>query len=172
MQGGVKLRKTVLRFAKLATPPGDDKLLLKGRLLFNPARPAIDPLANGMRLIIENAQGARLFDIDLPGGPLVGSGRGWRLNDAGTVFVFKSPTPVGGLVRRARVKLPPAKPKRIDIRIDGRGLDLVQAAAAAPARVVALIDPPGARAGRCAETAFPGPPAASCTRKEVALVCR
>jgi uncharacterized delta-60 repeat protein len=170
---GLALAKPVVRLANLDTPPGDDTVRIKGRLVFDPTRPPIDPRANGMRVILEGASGDVLFDVAIPPGTLVGPGPGWRTSPSGASYLFKSPTAVGGLARRIRVKLPPTRPRQVEVQIDGHGQDFSHVAAAAPLRVTLVVDPPGAVAGHCGEATFPGPaPEPACSLASGQLLCR
>ncbi len=82
---GQQPRSAMLSFAKLDTPAGDDRTVIKGQ--FNPASfSGIDPSLNGVHLQVEDELGT-LIDVDVPGG-LAGSSPchardGWKVTTAG-----------------------------------------------------------------------------------------
>ncbi|MFN8641215.1 MAG: hypothetical protein U0802_05980 [Candidatus Binatia bacterium] len=60
----------------LASPDGQQSLLVKGAFNVATPSPAVDPAANGVHLYAADATGA-LFDVSLPAGPGCASGDGW-----------------------------------------------------------------------------------------------
>jgi len=71
----------------------------KGEALFPKPWAAIDPLANGMRLVIDSPQGSGGIDVTLPGGAYDGTS-GWRTNAAATKWLYKDPAgSVGGITK-------------------------------------------------------------------------
>ena len=74
----------------LQTPLGDDKLTLKGKaVLADPG--ALDPLADGFRLLLASALGVVVGEATVPGGPYDPLARvGWKTNAAGTRWVYRN----------------------------------------------------------------------------------
>ncbi|MBI3249877.1 MAG: hypothetical protein HYZ50_25560 [Deltaproteobacteria bacterium] len=78
---------------------GDDAVNFSGTLAFA-TLPAFDPIANGVRVVLADADGA-LFDVTIPGGAYNSITKtGWKLNKAGTQWKFNSPTAVGGAINQ------------------------------------------------------------------------
>jgi hypothetical protein len=66
---------------RLNKAPGAQKLVLRGRFLPFPATPPIDPLAVGIRVLVEDETGVRI-DASIPGGAYDGDlSAGWRIRD-------------------------------------------------------------------------------------------
>lgn len=162
--GGVVIDKPVLRAEGLLTPAGDDFFVLKGELVFSPARPPLDPFVNGVRVRIEDGTGAVLFDATVPPGKYDQTTRvGWRRNVNRTLHRFRSPTAFGNLVNKVKMVTRTRTPDLVDLKITGRNADFTSiAAAAGPLRAIVVVDPPGAVAGHCGERAFSGPPGPAC----------
>jgi hypothetical protein len=57
--------------------------------------PAINPMLNGLQLVVRDQNGTTIFERDIP------PGAGWKANSAGTHFRFKtdSTTLVGGITK-------------------------------------------------------------------------
>jgi len=156
---GVLIDKPVLRAEGLLTPAGDDTFVLKGELVFSPARPALDPLVNGMRVRVEDGGGTVLFDAVVPPGAYDQNTRvGWRRNVNRTLHRFRSPTAFGNLVNKVKMVTRTLTPDLVDLKITGRNADFTAlATATGPLRAIMVIDPPGAVARHCGERTFPGP---------------
>jgi len=158
---GVVIQSAVVRFEGLLAPAGDDTFVLKGDLVFSPVRPPIDPKANGMRVRIEGAGGAVLFDATVPPGQYDPDTRiGWRSNANQTFYRFRSPTAVDGLVNKVKLRVRTLVPDLAEIKITGRNSDFAGVPPLAPLRAIVVLDPPGALLGHCGERDFPGPPPA------------
>src|SRR5262249_59016756 len=76
---------------KLQTPPGDDRLKVKATITGVPSQPPIDPIANGLRILLTDALGNTVIDAFLPGGAYStdtkagwrGSGLAWSYTNGG-----------------------------------------------------------------------------------------
>jgi hypothetical protein len=78
--------KPQLVISKLDTPGGDDKLKFKGSALVG-ATPPIDPLTNGVRVLIQDNGGGTILDAVVPGGAYDAITKiGWKVNGSGTTF--------------------------------------------------------------------------------------
>jgi hypothetical protein len=64
---------------------------LKGEAVIPKPWTGIDPLANGVRVVVDATSGAGGFDATIPGGALSG-GVGWKVNAAGNRWTYTDPT--------------------------------------------------------------------------------
>ncbi len=168
LAGLIKQRITITR---LDTPPGDDRLSIKGDgILPFPFAPALNPIANGARLLVERT-GGTLVDVTLPGLAWTGT-VGWRVNAAGNTFTWtdKTTTPPGGITR-FKVKQVAATPGLVQVRAKGLGSYSVTVGDL-PLRFTAVLDPPTAETGQCGEATFPGPLPPSCVLVAAKLTCK
>lgn len=116
--GGVGLTRAKLTLTKVAAPTGDDGLKLAGEMIV-PTTPAIDPLADGVRLAVTGASGT-IADVAVPPGAFdPGTRSGWKVNRAGTAWTFISKTGVGGIVK-VSVKTLPVPAGRVKVKVTGK----------------------------------------------------
>ena len=107
-----------VKFGGVETPAGDDKLAVKAEVTV--ANPIIDPVGNGLKLWLDDANAVVVADVVLPPGAYDGGTRiGWRLNQAGTAWTFKHPTGVVG-VTRASVRAVGGSPGTFRVKLRGR----------------------------------------------------
>jgi hypothetical protein len=87
-----------LTIGPLDTPPGDDRLMLRGEATLAPAAP-LDPLADGIGLLLADSLGT-VLDTTLPGGAYNGI-TGWKVNALGTrwTWVDNSGAAPGGIYK-------------------------------------------------------------------------
>lgn len=130
--------KLVLK--KQQTPPGDDGLKLRGRMIL-PAAAAVDPAATGVRVEIADAAGV-VTDV------LVPPGAGWRVNRAGTVWKHLDPAGPGGIVKVV-VRTVPATPGLVKVVVVGKADDFATEPGALPLRAAVALG-----AGACGEAAY------------------
>jgi hypothetical protein len=150
---------------KLATPGGDDRLVLRGDLMLPGA---VDPVTTGARVLVGDATGT-LIDLSVPAGPFdSGTKTGWKARKG----VFKTTLAAAGALGSAKVK--------VKAFTDPPGLVRVQVVAKGgswpgdPANLP-LTFTAGLGAGQCGDAAFVGPaPAAACVFKAPRgkVVCR
>jgi hypothetical protein len=151
---------------RLATPPGDDTLVVKGEMTV-PAAPALDPVATGARVVVEGVAGT-LLDATLPAGVFdPATGTGWKKRKKGK-FRYENPAGMLGIVK---MTLGPTGGGAVKVVVVGKDASLGVARADLPLRARVEVD---AAAGQCGELHFPGPaPAPACvlggTRK---VVCK
>ena len=148
----------------LALPTGDEGLKIKGTATV-PTSPAIDPVTNGLRVIVTDAIGVQVLDVTIPGGA------SWTGGSSG--FSYKGPKT--GAIGRIKIKTNAAAPGFLKIGIKGKGMTLSTATATLPLRTTVVIDTPFATTGQCADGDFPGPPPiASCATagKGSTIVCK
>ncbi len=103
------VKETQLRFARLGTPPGDDRLRFSGVLTL-PVVPAIDPGTNGFRVTVFTEptggppEATVVLDLLIPGG------RRWTSHGSGA-WQYRDPAGrVGGVTRVSVKLLPPILP--------------------------------------------------------------
>ncbi len=89
------MTKPLLMLNKLLPPSGDDKLTLKGTFIIpTPFSPPLDPLTNGIEIVVLNTSGGSALDpagtsnISIPGGAWDGT-KGWKANKPGTKWLYK-----------------------------------------------------------------------------------
>ena len=141
----------------LNTPPGDDTLTLQATItLPSPLTPVLDPIANGVRLLLDDVAGS-VQDITLaPGTFSKTSGRGWTVNKSATTWKYadKGAAPLGGITK-------------VTIQAKSKGnVATVKIAFAVPSdalplQAVVVLSSAG---GQCGSTAFSSAvPAPSCS---------
>jgi hypothetical protein len=95
---GIPIQKPSLRLR--ATP---FSLSAKGQTLIPKPWQGVDPIANGIRLVVDAASGPGGLDVTLPGGAAVNS-VGWSVNRAGTTWSYRDRAGVHGSITKAIVK--------------------------------------------------------------------
>jgi hypothetical protein len=151
--------KTKLILSKLALPATDDKLNFKGFFTSVPGTPTVNPVANGLRILVSDSTGATPIDVTIPGGAYNPSTRiGWKVNGSGTAWKYSNSTsPVNGL-SKAQLKAYPNTPGKYKFTVKGKNGNYVVNQANLPLRGTLVIDVPYATTGQCGETAFQTPP--------------
>jgi len=139
----------------------------KGVLDGVPSTPAIDPMANGVRILLENKVPAGTFvDVTLPGGS------GWKANARGTSFRYRNKTGFEGITR-VKIKTPAKRPGRVKFRVTGKNVDFGNVDLQ-HVKGTLVIDSPFAVDGQCGEAIFPNLQGGVCTanKKRSRLTCR
>ena len=155
--------KPKLALSALTRPSGSQKLKLAAVLsLPDPLVAPVDPVLDGARIEVRDADGT-IADVLLPPGaydPLTRTG--WKANGARTSFTFLQPS-TAGLVTRASVKLSRPKDGSREVRVQAAGKGAF-ATTAAPPSLDATIDlrPLDPARARCATLRFPGPASPRC----------
>lgn len=163
LECAVSVNQAKIALSRLDTPPGDDKLFFRGsvRLSF-PFSPPLDPHANGVRLLLDNAHGP-VVDVAVPGGQYDrATGTGWRTNRARTLWAYlnRSPAAPGGVFKIVVRDRSARTPGLVKFLVRGRAGSYTVPADGLPVRGRIVLHPP---AGQCATASFPGPaPAPSC----------
>lgn len=171
--------KTVLVLRRINTDRqiGNDGLFLKGRLNLptGTAFADLDPMAEGLRMVLTNAVGQGLTDDAVPGVafPGVRGSRGWRQTNAGKGWRYRDRTsaPIAGIAKIVIKDVSRKYPDNLQILVNARkGIfpvvtsDMpIKASITLGGSVSALLD-------RCGETAFE-PPDCSFNRSGSALRC-
>jgi len=160
---GVALTKARLKVGRYGTPPGDDRLTVKGDMT-PPPNPPLDPIADGLRLVLRDSPDGVFLDVTLPPGAYSAATRtGWKVR--GTGFDFVTPQVVGGAVKAAHLRRPASLPGVVRVAISGKGGSYVTGLVTPPLEVSVVVGPAG---GQCAEATF-GP--ASCSEHSGVATC-
>jgi parallel beta-helix repeat protein len=147
-----------LAVQRLATPPGDDKLVLRGRLtLAHPFAPVLDPVDTGVGVVVATAAGTRIVDALVPGGAWDPATRtGWRARRNGTGWKYRTraDTPPGGIRTVTLRDRSPRDPGVLQFKVVGAGGSYPVDAGDLPLTAILSVDPPTAETGQCAEVSF------------------
>src|SRR5581483_2697858 len=132
---------------------------MKGQVTV-PTTPAINPVATGVRVILENADPATLLDVVVPGGtynPVTHTG--WRPNPTNTRWVYKggSPTPANP-ISGITVSTSPRTPGVYKFAVRGKNGSFPTTPSDTPLRGTFVIDQPTADTGQCSEISSPRTP--------------
>jgi hypothetical protein len=157
---GVKSKITVV---KLLTPPGDDKLKLKGSITIPPhmGDPAFDPTANSPRAIIIDANQATILDITVPVALYNPATKvGWKVNGTHTSFTYLNAgtfVPLDQGIKKFGLKASTKIPGLIKFTISGKtgSYDPDNIATHLPLKATIIFDNPYAMTGLCGEVLFP-----------------
>jgi hypothetical protein len=105
---------------------GDDKLTVKGKaVLGDPG--ALDPIADGFRLVLSSGLGVVAGEATVPGGVYDPVTRvGWKVNGAGTSWVYKNGDGADG-VTKAKLKLRAGIPQELNFVVKSKKLASVLA---------------------------------------------
>jgi cysteine-rich repeat protein len=154
---GIERPKIIIR--NLHTPAGDDKLIFQGRLrLPYPFGPALDPLANGVRLLVNDTTGA-VLDVTIPGGKLASTsaGAGWTVNRKGNKWVYsdRSGAAARGIFKIVIRDRSTRVPGRVDFIAKGKSGAYGIAGGTLLLSGRIILNPP---VSHCGSALFPGPP--------------
>ncbi len=156
-----------LIIGRLSTPPGDDSLSVRGRILPFPTLPEIDPTATGVRVALLDAAAHSIMDARVPGGawnPVTRRGWSVRRSAIGLTATFvdsgRSAPPAGG-IRKLRIVLRDGE-GLTRVEVDGRQDNYALDSSQAPVRLVISLDPDDPATAQCGEFVFEGP-ATACT---------
>jgi hypothetical protein len=170
--------KPKILVGRVDTPPGDDRLTFKGQVaLSTPITPALDPLTNGVQIVIEDTA-ATLVDLLIPGGAFdAATGIGWKVRGrppSKWTYVNKSTTPPLGIQKVVVQDDSTAAPGRVKFVAKGRDGDYAAFTANPPLLGMMALDGAAGDDGHCADLAFPGAPGAACafTKSGAAFRCR
>jgi hypothetical protein len=168
--GGVPLGGAVLKVGRVATPPGDETLVLKGELLLpQEAAAGLDPRATGVRVVVEGAAGP-ILDAIVPAGAFDRATKtGWKVNRADTAWTYRSPGGPAG-IRKVVVKRPGGGAV-VRAVVVGKGGAYPAGEGALPLGATLALDAPVARTGRCGEAVF-APGGCTVNRRGTAVRCR
>jgi len=168
--GPALVRKPKILVTKLETPPGDDKLTYNGEVtLPHPFNPPLDPLTNGVRLLIDDTAG-NLLDLTIPGGAFVDPpAAGWKVNKKVPVSKWtylnknKTVAPPAGITKVVVQDSSLKTPGLVKFSATGKNGSYAPFSANLPLASLMVLDPPTAETGQCGALGFPGPvPSPAC----------
>jgi parallel beta-helix repeat protein len=158
---GGSVSKPSLIVKKLDTPPGDDMLTFKGELVVShPFAPALDPVAAGIALVIEDAAGARVLDVTISGGAYDRVTKvGWEAARSGTSwkYVNKTVTPPSGITSVTIKDMSKKQPGLLKVKVTGKHGSYPVDTLSLPLTGLLILDPPTAATGQCGVATFVGP---------------
>jgi parallel beta-helix repeat protein len=159
----------------LGSPPGDDRLVFEGRMtLSHPYAPALDPIAVGAGVLINDSEGGAVLDLRVPGGAYDPATRvGWKFFPRCRTWRYlnRSAAPPAGITAVTIKDLSRKSPGDIRFSVRGRRGAHPVDATRLPLAGLLVLDPPTAETGQCGQATFPGP-APSCASDTWAAVCR
>src|SRR5438094_2331660 len=159
--GPAAIGRSHLSVKKLGTPPGDDALSFKADVtLPSPFDPALEPLTNGIRLIVAGARGT-IVDVTVPGGAYADPPRrGWTAGGTITRYVDRSGAPLAGITGVVVQDRSSRAPGLVRVTVKGKGGAYPVSFADFPLAVEVILDPPTAETGECGDVRYVGPPPA------------
>jgi hypothetical protein len=151
--GGAAVAKRKLSLVHLDLPTGDERMKFKGTISSFPTTPPIDPVANGIRLLITDETGGEVLDVLVPGGAFDAAARnGWMARGGGSVFIYRDRRPI---TVEGITKVVLKQTSAGDLRFVIVGRDGTYLAPQGDAVVASLIlDPPVDTAGQCGDAVF------------------
>ena len=154
-------QKARVKLTKLLKSVGQQGMSFRGILEDVPLEPTIDPVANGVRVIIENGSplGA-IVDVIVPGG------EGWKANKKGTSFKYVNKVGFEGITK-VKLKLPAKRPGRVKFSVKGKGMTFDAIGIdASDTKGTLVIHTPIAIDGQCGEAIFPNSRGGFCKLKK------
>jgi len=158
-----------LTLGRLAPPPNDDRLKLKGRMTV-PQTPAIDPAARGGRLLVQDAGGATVFDVTVPAGLYdAGTATGWKVLGSGWQYRNRA-----GLQGLTKLTVKPAASGLLTVSAIARDGSFAVTAGQLPLRFTIVVEGPFGENGQCGEATFISPTVPRCvlSASGTTLKCR
>lgn len=148
---GAAIASSKIGLSNFVTGNGDDAVNFSGTLAFT-ALPAFDPIANGVRVVVADADGA-LFDVTVPGGAYNSVTKtGWKLNKAGTQWKFNSPTAVSGAINQVTLT---KRAPQVKFTIKGIKGAFAAPPVTFPVQATVVLTPPLGTTGVCGGMSFP-----------------
>jgi len=172
--GPTTVQKAVLKITKLQTPPGDDRLKLKAIIAGVPSQPTINPMDNGLRILLTDALGDAVIDALLPGGAYStdaragwkGSGLGWNYANGGQNLPLIQGISKVTLHGRA------SQPGVFSVAITGKNGSFGIPDGGLPLLVTIVIDAPLATTGQCGEIGFSAPRRCVAVAAKGTVICK
>jgi hypothetical protein len=144
---------TSIAVSKLDTPPGDDRLAINLTLLNMPSSPVLNPVANGVRVLLQRTGShTTMIDATIPGGAYDKTTRtGWLVNPAGTAFTYRNGTasPVAGITSVGVRQLTKGRTR---LTVVGKNGNYAVPVGDSALKATVVLDPPTAETGQCGET--------------------
>jgi parallel beta-helix repeat protein len=172
---GGQVSKASLIVKRLDTPPGDDLLTFRGALVVPyPFVPPLDPVAGGIAVVVEDAAGARVLDVTVPGGAYDRVTKvGWQAARSRTrwKYVDKSAAAPGGITRVTVKDRSRKQPGLLKVQVTGKRGAYPVDTARLPLTGLLILDPPTAATGQCGLATFVGPKQ-RCTTDGTRVKCK
>jgi hypothetical protein len=148
--------------SKLVGPLGDERVKIKGRFVPYLTTPAIDPIANGIRLLLQDRNGVVVMDALIPGGDYdTATGAGWKAHSfpTGMTAMYKNTgkvvAPIDGI---SLVKFVVKAGQGITkITVVGKNSSVALVPGQEPVKFTIVTDTPIAKTGQCGEMIFDQP---------------
>jgi hypothetical protein len=158
--------KPRVKIGRLQTGPGDDTFSFKGEIIVPfPFSPPLDPLANGVRVVIDSGDSAlpAIIDAEIPAGAFNGgTGAGWTVSGSGLAWSYVNSGAVvpfiQGIYKVSVKNKSSSLPGRIKFSVKGKSGSYQASGADLPVRGIFVLDPPVAKTNQCGETAYDVPP--------------
>ena len=148
--------KQKLAVTKLLAPSGDERLTLKGQAAL-PSTLGLDPPADGVRVVVEDADDAAVLDTTISGGAYDPVSRiGWRIGGGGTSWTYRNPGSHPQGIRVVGVKIPRSTPLLVKFKVKGQ--NGAYSVGTLPLRATLVLAPP---VERCIAATWPATPPAS-----------
>jgi hypothetical protein len=152
---GSVIHKPRLFVGHLTKPPGAQTLTFSGTAEM-PSVPPIDPLDNGFRFVVSDAQDDVVIDATVPPGAYSPVTRnGWRDNGRGGFFYKNNDGPLNDGIFAVTVNELRSKPGTFQFRVRAKAGSYAVAPADLPLAVTVVLDPPTAETtGQCSEAQY------------------
>jgi hypothetical protein len=159
--GGVAIKQKIT-ITKILAPTGDDKLTFVGQsTLANLSTPPLDPVMNGVRVLIVDNVGAVVLDTTVdPGAYDTVTKIGWKVNGSATSWTYKNPGSHPQKIILVGVKKVPSVPGLVKFKVKGKNGSYQVNTANLPLHATLILDPPTAATGECVEATWPATPPA------------
>jgi hypothetical protein len=145
--------KPKIKIRGVNTPEPDDSLKFSGKFTLA-GMPAVDPIADGLRLVVGDSDGADV-DFVIAAGAYDGDS-GWTSGNGKWKYRGDRDAPAFG-IKKATIKTKPAQASTlVTFRITGVGAAYPVSAAQFPLTAAVLLSP-AAPTTNCATASFPGP---------------
>ncbi|HYB98965.1 MAG TPA: fibronectin type III domain-containing protein [Candidatus Limnocylindrales bacterium] len=148
-----------ITITRLGTVEADDALKFSGRVALSP-KETVDPVADGVRVMLTDDAGNLILDATIPGGAFDEVRRvGWKANASRTVFSYLNTGASEPLIQglnKLTIKISPADPGAVQFTIAGKGGSYDVQPANLPLTGTIVLDPPFASTNLCGEAVFTG----------------
>jgi hypothetical protein len=162
--------KQKLTVSRLLAPSGDERLTLKGQATLS-STTGLDPAADGVRVVVEDADDAVVLDATISGGAYDPVSRiGWKIGAGGTSWTYRNPGSHPQGIRMVGVKVPSSTPLLVKFKVKGQNGSYP--VGTLPLRATLVLAPP---VERCIAATWPATPplSPSCQSSNAATVrCR
>jgi uncharacterized delta-60 repeat protein len=132
-----------LRVGRMDLVEGNDELEVRATAhLPLPVTPTLDPVAKGLRVLVEDGGRGIVADTTIPPGAYDPTTRiGWRRSSNGTRWKYSAPQTPGRLhLRRASVKTKPSEPGRIDVAVQSNRGEFTRGLRPVPYAATIVLD--------------------------------